>query len=439
MTTTWESDTRRNSRDVFRKPARPPLEMPVLFQLADLSVQQIKAAPLPSVLALSVPAAPQPAVPAEAVVAPETPAVEPVHDEPLQPAILKFEVLDPEPVVAEEPPAKLPASDILLETTQTEIKTTSIDNVPAIEATATVTETATEAISSSPAPALGDSVTTEVVPPADAPVPTQRDRAEQRTKARKQAPPKSDWMRTHGKFIAVGFIIALIATIYMAQNGDEPAPANPDSVGASAADKLGVGERESSLADVPAAKESVPVEGHQPAETLAVETSPASVPAIEAHAELHPPPSGGIVKEPADIGEVADAKSLFPWKDATQTRVAAKPDDGRAKPATKPLEPEAPALSKPAATDASAEEAPSIYGPPGSANRGPGAEPASGDPQLNAPTTYPVTNPSSFRVLEPPQARPNVGQTGATPASYDQTPQPRTSGPRHERTGSGLY
>lgn len=447
MTTTWQSETYRGSRDAFRKPTRPPLEMPVLFQLADLRVPDIKPAPLPSVPAVSIPPAP----PLEAVVAPEPPAAEPVpaepvHDEPLQRAILKFEAVDPEPVVAEEPQAKSPASEIPWETTEAESKVTPLGGAPAVEASATATETE----STSPVPAIIDSVTSEVVPPADAAAPTPRERAEQRSKSRQAVTPKRDWMRTHGKFIAVGFIIALIATIYMAQNGDEPAPANPDSVSANADEPTG-GEREPSLTEVPAAKEPIPVVEHQPSGALASDTSPATDTAIEAHAELHPPPSGGIVKEPTDIGEVADAKSLFPWKDVAETRVASKPDDGRARTEAKPPQPEAPALSETTPTegpadapadadaDTSAEETPSIYGPPSSANREPVGEPARGGPELNAPTTYPVTNPSSFRITEPPPARPNAGQSRATPASYDHLPPTRTSGPRHERTGSGLY
>jgi hypothetical protein len=439
MTTTWQSDTRRGSRDAFRKPARPPLEMPVLFQLADLRVQDTRPAPPPSAPAVSIPPAP----PIEAVFVPEPPAAESVQAEPPQPAVFKFEPLDPEPVVSEKPQATSLASEIPSVTTETEAKNTSIDSVPAVEALATATEAEKE--SSSPVSPISDSVTNEVVPHADAAAPTPRERAEQRSKSRQAVSPKTDWMRTHGKFIAVGFIIALIATIYMAQNGDEPAPANPDSVSANA-DESTEGERESSLTQGPAAKESIPVVEHEPSGSLAGDTSPATDAVIDAHAELHPPPSGGIVKEPTDVDEVADAKSLFPWKDAAETRVAAKPDDGRAKRETRPPPSEAPAFSKPAPTDEPAaavmEETPSVYGPPNSANREPAksaAEPESGGPELNAPATYPVTNPSSFRITEPTQARPNVGPSRATPASYDHVPPTRTSGPRHERTGSGLY
>ena len=66
--------------------------------------------------------------------------------------------------------------------------------------------------------------------------PTPRERTEQkaRTKGRQTAPPGSDWMRTHGKYIAVGFVFALIATIYMARSGDEPAPAHRDAAATSA-------------------------------------------------------------------------------------------------------------------------------------------------------------------------------------------------------------
>ena len=60
MTTSLQTDPRRTARDAFRKPGRPPLEMPVLFQLADLSPQHVKVAP-PKVLAAVVepPATPE--------------------------------------------------------------------------------------------------------------------------------------------------------------------------------------------------------------------------------------------------------------------------------------------------------------------------------------------------------------------------------------------
>ena len=435
MTTSLQTDPRRASRDAFRKPGRLPLEMPVLFQLADLSVQQVKAAPLPSVPAPIIPPAPL----VEAVVVPAALPVIAPQEEPLHLEVPKFEVLNPEPVVVEVPRVELsqaeaPREELIPAAAETENKHAAGGDL--------VTEPAADSMPS--VSATSQTSATDTSPPLEATAPTPRAPTEQRWKSRQPVSAHGDWMRTHGKFIAVAFVIALIATIYMAQNGDEPAPANPDAAASASTDgeaKSVADETASGSTDSHAAKESIPVVEHQRPGGLAGETSPAASVADHAHAELHPPLGHGTIQEPIDVREMADAKSLFPWKDADQTRVASKPDDGRAKPepGATPPKPEAPPLTEPTPTEGPTDETPSIYGPPSSVNREPAAQPANGGPQLPAPAAYPVTNQSSYRTFEPPQARPNAGQQRATPASFDNAPPPRTSGPRHERTGSGLY
>ena len=456
MTTSLQTDPRRAKRDVSRKSVRAPLEMPVLFQLADLSLHQEKSAhpssPPATPIAESI-APPVPQFVDKNVVAEPPAVVEPIKKEipkaelpslEAPPAEVKVKNLEPEP----QPVAP---STIAEETkAASTVTAASPVGVPAVEKAAEPTPAIVTVVSTNP---------TEVTPPKEPTAPTPRERAEQRAKNRQAIPASNDWMRTHGKYIAVGFIIALIATIYMAQNGDEPVPAKPAShvsaksetdlvappSAAEAAAKAAI-EADARITDAYTAKESSPI---SPA--LSKEVNPAEgLSSEEAHAELPTPPTDIAVTEPVETSEVADSKSLFPWKESTDARVASKPDDGRGKVQLNPHVTERPTKAE---TDASADEpaaeSPSVYGPPGSQPQEPaGEQPADSNPRLNAPTNYPVTSPSSFGDFQAPQNRPSTipphASSRATPASYqpgtpNNVPPTRTSGPRNERTGSGLY
>src|SRR5687767_9463562 len=442
MTTSLPTDPRRAARDAFRKPGRPPLEMPVLFQLADLSVPHLKVSPpkvLPPVVEL--PALPE-------IIAPPAPIAEVAT--PSEPP--KVEAANEEAQIPEAPPAEAPKLQVPTVELQPELIappaiaqanpeaspiTLPVSAEPKAE-TPIADETSVDCPSSVAAAseAIKPSVT-DVTPPQELTAPSPRERAEQRAKSRKPAPAKNDWMRTHGKFIAVGFVFALIATIYLAQNGDEPAPANPDAA-ATAHEEAGIksqGESDPKVTDAHTAKESVSASDHQHSPALPDETSPAMMgkSSAEAHAELNAPSGGHVIKEPAPPSEVADSKSLFPWKEAGETRVAAKPEGAK---------PQATAKSQ--ELNANPKEEPSIYGPPGSAPQDDEVQPATGEmPQGKSTGSYPETNPGTYRDFEPLQSRP-APASRATPASYqpgspNNVPPPRTSGPRYERTGSGLY
>lgn len=445
MTTSLQTDPRRTARDAFRKPGRPPLEMPVLFQLADLSVQHVKVAPpSPPVSAVAAPSIAEPVIaaplsPIEEVVLAKVPnEVEAPKEETLTitPTVVETPVLEatktepqPEVVISQA------ITDAVSPTASTEAESNAEASIPkAEEPSAEFAATPT---------AVSETSVTDVTPPTEATAPSPRDKAEHRAK-RQPAPAHSDWMRTHGKYIAVAFVFALIATIYLAQNGDEPSPASPNAASSTNAEAEAKtpGESETKVTDAYAAKESIPVTLHNHSPSLLEETSPATGnPAAEAHAQLHAPKGGHTIKEPPQPTEIADSKSLFPWKEAEETRVAAKPAGPRAKPQTEPVvnQPKLEANEKASAGEPSIEETPSIYGPPSSQQHQPAAaQPASEKSELNALNRYPATDPNRYREFEPPPGR------SATPASYQPGPQntappSRTSGPRYERTGSGLY
>src|SRR4051812_3964696 len=219
MTSSLQTDPRRSPRAGLNAPrTRPPLEMPVLFQLADLSHERLKILTPASVSAP--PAETMP--PAPTVIAP--------------------------PRVMEEPVDTLPIA-AALETPKTEEKIEAISTPAAEEGKtelATVAEPKAEEKSNYQAPDVSqsepvahpDSTQSVNVPASPKAVPVApRERVSQRPRNRQSIPSSSnDWMRTHGKFIAVGFVMALIATIYLARNGDEPAPPNQDASPTSQAD-----------------------------------------------------------------------------------------------------------------------------------------------------------------------------------------------------------
>jgi hypothetical protein len=270
-------------------------------------------------------------------------------------------------------------------------------------------------------------------------------------------------MRTHGKFIAVGFVIALIATIYMAQNGDEPSP--PQRIPSAQQAEAGKTPANGGPANTPsqAAAEALPLKERDASPSLLSEANPAAAANHgEPRAELQAPDSKNVIKEPTTASEVADSKSLFPWKDSADPRVASKPESPRAK---QPAASQAPRSEYAPPAGNNAGDPPSIYGPAGSAteqNRveavNPRAEqpaslqqPAAGEgSQSNSPALYPVTHQSTFRDFGSPPAKNNSASSASAtqpanpvssqnPGSNQNPQQPRTSGPRYERTGSGLY
>jgi len=440
MTTSLQMDPRRTARDAFRKPGRPPLEMPVLFQLADLSLHQAKDSPKvlsnpPVPAVVDVPAAIPESIAPQAPIVETAPAIEPAKVEVPKEATPAPKVSAAEAPKLEVPQVKLPPVSAALSA----IAKASTETEPKAEVSIAEGKTADSQVSVPAAsPEIAPSAT-DVTPPQEPNAPSPRARKQQRASHRQPTPAKSDWMRTHGKFIAVGFVFALIATIYMAQNGDEPAPANPGAAANAHKETAAKSpsESEPKVTDAHTAKESVSTNEHQHSPGLLDEANPAKSPA-EPHTDLNAPTSGHVIKEPSQPSEVADTKSLFPWKEAGETRVAAKPEGAKPQAEAKTHE-----------QNAIVKEEPSVYGPPGSGPQEEEVQQATGEmPQGKIPGSYPETNSGTYRDFVPPPGRsapaPTAPSQRAAPASYqpgppNNVPPTRTSGPRYERTGSGLY
>ncbi|MEX2174834.1 MAG: hypothetical protein WD872_10760 [Pirellulaceae bacterium] len=240
-------------------------------------------------------------------------------------------------------------------------------------------------------------------PPVDAVSLRQRAAARQRNR---QTTARDDWFTTHGKYIAVGFVLALLVTVYLARtNRHEPAPP---------------------IADLPHAHPGDA--GHEPHEnharpTVASETSPAAAitqlgPTTEASgpraAALHPPTIPQLAQQPAE-SRPAGGDNLFSFGKRAEERVAARTD---AKPAPALLEAGRPASPAPAA-------------------------PPLPEVQPQYPTTpYRGEYPTAPTAAAPPPAQPPAVGPTLNPSASNQPIYPQTNtarGYRHERTGSSLY
>ena len=235
----------------------------------------------------------------------------------------------------------------------------------------------------------------------------------QRAEARQQkveGKKSNDWLHSHGKIIAIGFVIALFGTIYLARRNQHSAKelANPQ-----AEPPMGLaievpesGDHEHHHHPAEAAN-TAPKLVEAPSHPLDPTPSPAhpdaispeaSSPAPSATADLHPP------MIPADSKPAASNEPLFPWQQG-DARMATRPD--------------APVASPAPAAGATTPTAPT------------------GGPTLNGPQ-YPETNLRDAPLL-PPAPPEEQGRTRApsrtSPASFTSTP----GGNRYERTGSGLY
>ena len=104
---------------------------------------------------------------------------------------------------------------------------------PAASTHSPATDKASKATAETKAAATPKGSTTKPSQPADSPKgkepqTTSTDRRERETSSRRQPVRKNDWFASHGKLIAVGFVLALAATVVIARNQKKPSaqPAN---------------------------------------------------------------------------------------------------------------------------------------------------------------------------------------------------------------------
>jgi hypothetical protein len=271
-----------------------------------------------------------------------------------------------------------------------------------------------------------------------------------------------DWFASHGKYIAIGFVLALIGTIWVArgnrQQSNSTAAASPTK---------------SLLADEPPGAPSITIPAAGSAHSTVLVSADSQV-------ELHPPTTSHIAAGAKGDGKDQGKDKLFdfPATKGLDERIATRPDGGasegsssiqrnaaanpveRPTPQVTPPPPGAPALSpaypttSPAAPPLNypAAVAPTGSYPQTSAPPLVGASPAVGPPPLpaagysvapqgaggaapNYRSQFPV--PAGAAAPQPPAwtASPSGANLPGQYQSFDHT----ARGPRNERTGSGNY
>jgi hypothetical protein len=209
--------------------------------------------------------------------------------------------------------------------------------------------------------------------------------ADRRRAREEQAQVKGDdWLATHGKLIAMGFVAALLITIVAARyRQPQSVKPKPDQV-----------------ASGPSIEMPAPASPTQPAVALSTE-----------------PPSVAIKPAAPPASKTPDSP-LFPWAEE-QLRTAQRSAAPELAPAQTP-EPEVTAESAPPLT------APELPSPPEAPFAPSPAAPAENQPPSDGPQpNYPVTGYGDTFQLTPAQGG---SQSNNSP-----------SGIRNERTGSGLY
>jgi hypothetical protein len=303
-------------------------------------------------------------------------------------------------------------------------------------------------------------------PPSGESTVSPRDRAEQRRRQR-QTEYQPSWFAAQGKYIAIGFAIALVGTIAIARMSKKSA--RPTSHTPHAHPGVAANANHQPAAELVIempAKDGQKAEN--PAKSVATEAAQSKGgDAPAANVELHTPQlSVPQLAETKSTDKPADA-GLFPWPQRTEVRVAAQPTENHtlqtpppaSSPMPAPIQPapapgsSGPALAQPnlpgslAPPPASAPELAQPYAPPVAATSPPAYGPELTNPAPAQQPLYPSTNYRSQ--YQPAASDPAgigpVGPTGApqnAPAPAGGTYYPTTnsaSGYRYERTGSGLY
>jgi hypothetical protein len=241
----------------------------------------------------------------------------------------------------------------------------------------------------------------------------------------RKTPASEDWFASHGKFIAIGFVVALIGTVYFARtNRQQVEPAKTE-----AAAQSPLAEHSSVEISVPSPSKSVQM-------VAAVSDS---------QVELQPPSAPPLIASTPNTDKAAGNDRLFdfPATAKAEQRVAAKPAISGRELKSDP----SPAASEPAAG------APAVA-PAYPVTTSPAAYPQTSAPVLpSAPALQgPANAAPSYRSQFPSQPpsqpgapQPSQPQSGWTPppsgpgASQYQPMNNTARGPRYEFTGSGRY
>ena len=378
-------------------------ELPVLFHLMDVS--RLKSPATAAVLR----------VPAE-----------PPSEAEIEEAPREFKLAAPEP----PPEVETTRNSTCVETPELEAPLASVPMADLVDTPAATITLSPPAADQDIAAQPPDGETAEKAPPAAAPAAIPRKEAERRpAKARSQR--GNEWFANQGKFIAIGFVLALIGTIFMARSnrGTSPTAAvQPHADPGEAGQQIAASEtRPATVVGKLQEKQAKEANSGTSAATSPAKLADAAAGENAPQADLHPPTIPQVVREPHPSNQ-PDNNALFPWTEQQADRLAARPDAPSASPAAAP---------------------PAQYPVTG----------ASGPPSPTYPTTATPNSsfaaPSQQQPIAPPDYRsPYMPAAPAnSPQDLGQSFVPPSGGPgpnyvpsdntargyRYERTGSGPY
>ena len=256
-------------------------------------------------------------------------------------------------------------------------------------------------------------------------------RPSQRPSATPPARQRNDWFSNQGKYIAIGFVLALVGTIYLARSnrGSGPLTVAQPTVHPGEAGQQIVKDDAKHATVVGKSKETSPVDTTAGS---AVETSPAHLTENSSSqgqpaADLHPPTIPQLVREPTATGQ-PDSSGLFPWSEQPGNRIATRPAGPQsvAPPQAQPKYPVTPA------------NAPLSNSYPMTSAANSGFVPA---PQAPAPAPA-VPDYRSPYIPAPPAGQPPTSGQSFVPAGETAPYMPSDNtarGYRYERTGPGPY
>jgi hypothetical protein len=251
----------------------------------------------------------------------------------------------------------------------------------------------------------------ETPPPASDESVNLRQRAEERQRKR-QGDKKDDWFHTQGRYIAIGFVLTLLATIYLARtNRKSPAPpvaAKAKATATSTAAKVKAAAAKAST------KSTKSTQSPSAASITAVRPTEKS-PASEPKTALHPPTIPQLAQEPATT-TAPSTDTLFTFSKSAEDRLAARTDGPTS---TQPTGTALPLSAAPSGPPQLQPQYPSTSFPGNYQPVAPGPSTTSAPAYGPAPATGPASSPA-----------------GTTPL-YPTTNS--ASGIRYERTGSSIY
>jgi hypothetical protein len=230
-----------------------------------------------------------------------------------------------------------------------------------------------------------------------------------------------DWFASHGKFIAIGFVVALIGTVYFARTNRQPS----SSPKAEQASKTLVADNETAVS---------------PAEMSATTSVKTVAVVSDSKVELQRPSAPALIAKDEPASKSPSSDKLFDFAGRQQDeRMAARPTT-RSEVSTPPEQPrttteESKMPPAPTTNPSAPVLAPAypVTGAPG------GAYPATQSPAspTNSPATY--TNQFVGQTTQPSASATGWAPPGGVNTSQNQPLDNTARGPRYERTGSGHY